>query len=520
MVALSELENIVKQSDPNNKAQKYLNKYESDENTFFQALTNIPSSARQFGNDIIQPFIHPVKTAKSIKELSKSVVAYATGDQENDKLAKEVGNFFVQRYGSLENIKKTFSTDPVGILSDVSILFTGGGMAAAKAPSYVGKVGSAIKSVGSAIDPINVASKTIKTASDLSKKANITPITSTFGLTTGAGGKAVQEAVEAGIEGGGRGEAFRDNLRGVESAENVVTGALDNMKTMQTETKTSYKKGIDNLKLSEKKVNFENVMDGVDVFIDSKLYKGELLLSKDGKIKLKKIQEILTDWQNKPHLHDIKGLDALKKLVDAEYPTGIKVGDSGIIVTQIRNTIKDQIIKQVPEYAKVMKAYEEAITLESKIIKELSMGNKIGAGTILRKLQSVMRNNVNTNFGQRLDYVKLLDEAGMDKYLMAKLAGQSLSSPFPRGLQGLTAGSQVGLGTYGAASGAVNPLYLIPSLMSQSPRLVGEVAHGIGGAGNIANKLVKPIATTGSIARPTGILQQQKESLNKRGLLQ
>jgi len=146
------------------------------------------------------------------------------------------------------------------------------------------------------------------------------------------------------------------------------------MKTMQTETKTSYKKGIDNLKLSEKKVNFENVMDGVDVFIDSKLYKGELLLSKDGKIKLKKIQEILTDWQNKPHLHDIKGLDALKKLVDAEYPTGIKVGDSGIIVTQIRNTIKDQIIKQVPEYAKVMKAYEEAITLESKIIKELSMG--------------------------------------------------------------------------------------------------------------------------------------------------
>ena len=35
MVALSELENIVKQSDPNNVAQKHLNTYDDNENVFF-----------------------------------------------------------------------------------------------------------------------------------------------------------------------------------------------------------------------------------------------------------------------------------------------------------------------------------------------------------------------------------------------------------------------------------------------------------------------------------------------------
>ena len=57
MVALSELENIAKQSDPNNVAQKHLNTYDDNENVFFQAITNIPSSAKQFANDLITYFL-------------------------------------------------------------------------------------------------------------------------------------------------------------------------------------------------------------------------------------------------------------------------------------------------------------------------------------------------------------------------------------------------------------------------------------------------------------------------------
>ena len=42
MVALTELENIVKQSDTNNVAQKHLNTYDDNENVFFQSIKNIP----------------------------------------------------------------------------------------------------------------------------------------------------------------------------------------------------------------------------------------------------------------------------------------------------------------------------------------------------------------------------------------------------------------------------------------------------------------------------------------------
>ena len=113
--------------NPENKVQPYLNEYNPDQNTFFQALGNIKSSAKQLGHDIITPFLHPVQTAKSLKDLGSSVInLIRPGEQGNEQLAKEVGNFFVQRYGSLDNIKKTFATDPVGMLSDVSIILTGG----------------------------------------------------------------------------------------------------------------------------------------------------------------------------------------------------------------------------------------------------------------------------------------------------------------------------------------------------------------------------------------------------------
>ena len=92
MVALSELEAIAKKTDPNNVAQKHLNTYDDNENVFFQAITNIPSSAKQFGNDIIQPFIHPVRTAKSLKDLGSSVInLIRPGEHGNEQQAKEEG---------------------------------------------------------------------------------------------------------------------------------------------------------------------------------------------------------------------------------------------------------------------------------------------------------------------------------------------------------------------------------------------------------------------------------------------
>ena len=518
MVALSELENIVKQSDPNNVAQKHLNTYDDNENVFFQSIKNIPSSAKQFGNDIIQPFIHPVQTAKSLKDLGSSVInLIRPGEQGNEQLAKEVGNFFVQRYGSLDNIKKTFATDPVGMLSDVSIILTGGAALTAKAPAVAGQTSKIVSNVGKAIDPINVASKAIKTASPVISK----PLSQVVGMTTGAGGEAISQAYTAGKVGGTKSDDFTAAMRGASDAEEVVTDAFGAMKDISQGSKTKYVSNIDKLKLGKKKINFDNVDQLITNYKNEKTIgsQGRLRLNKDSVNKLKEIEELIDQYKKDPSLHTADGLNNLKQDIDSLYPPGVAVGQPGTVVAEIRNLVKKQILKEVPDYAKVMKAYEEAVTLEKKMLKELSMGNKSGAGTVLRKLQSVMRNNANTNWGKRLDYVKLLNEANLDANILSKLAGHSLASWTPRGLAGVTATGQMGLGGYGLVSGAVNPAALIPTLLMQSPRVMGELAHGAGKFSNVADKVLPRTSAVGRVTRYPGILEQQNQALKNRGLL-
>ena len=235
------------------KAQAYLNEYKPDQNTFFQALGNIKSSSQQLGHDILTPFLHPVQTAKSLKDLGSSVVSLIKpGDQGNEQLAKEVGNFFVQRYGSLDNIKKTFATDPVGMLSDVAIILTGGSALAAKAPGVVGQTAKIVGTVGKAVDPINIAAKGVKTVSPLVS----VPAAQVLGMTTGAGGEAISQAAKAGKAGGETSEAFKSAMRGTIDAEGVVTDAFSAIKNISEESKGAYRTNVLKLKLNKVPINF------------------------------------------------------------------------------------------------------------------------------------------------------------------------------------------------------------------------------------------------------------------------
>jgi hypothetical protein len=105
-----------------------------------------------------------------------------------------------------------------------------------------------------------------------------------------------------------------------------------------------------------------------------------------------------------------------------------------------------------------------------------------------------MRNNVNTNYGKRADLVKLLKEHGAT-HIIAKLAGQALSSIEPRGLSRMVAGLSAagGAGVLGAgALGLANPLMPLPlagQLAMQSPRLMGEAAYLGGRAANWLSRI-------------------------------
>jgi hypothetical protein len=66
---------------------------------------------------------------------------------------------------------------------------------------------------------------------------------------------------------------------------------------------------------------------------------------------------------------------------------------------------KSTIQKQAPTYAETMKQYADTADLVREIERSLSQGKKASADAGLRKLQTVLRDNASTNYGQRVNLV-------------------------------------------------------------------------------------------------------------------
>lgn len=441
---------------------------------FVSALQNTPRSAAQFVEDTFAPVLSPGETVSSLVSLGKGLIQLAVpGEQADEKTARAVGQFYANRYGSMEKFKIAFAEDPVGILGDVSVILTGGGAAAARVPGAVGKIGNIASDVGRKVDPLNLGIQGVAATGRAAGAA----VPAALGMTTGAGRESVSEAYQAGREGGESQQRFTAAMRGNEEPGAIVEDAMSALRNMRTERGATFRAGKEALELEKIPVDMDKVASEFSSLADSFMYEGISELSPKGQMKLAELQKIISSWQKSPGLHTAKGLDILKRRIDNAYPSGINPGDEAMVAKRARDIVMREIREQAPDYTKVMKPYEEAIRLEREIQKALSLNNQAAADTSLRKLQSVMRNNVNANFGERLNLVNKLESAG-DYYLLPRLAGQALNSYTPRGLQGLGA-TGVGVG------GIANPS-MLAALPAMSPRLVGEAAMA---AGSVARKL-------------------------------
>jgi hypothetical protein len=114
------------------------------------AAGNVGTSAKKFATDIVQPIIHPIDTAQNLYAIGKGILQKTgvVSGHEAEPVAEAVGKFFVERYGSAEAVKRTLATDPVGMAADVSMLLTGGGSAAARAPGLAGRLGEVAATAG------------------------------------------------------------------------------------------------------------------------------------------------------------------------------------------------------------------------------------------------------------------------------------------------------------------------------------------------------------------------------------
>lgn len=119
---------------------------------------NINKSAVKFGKDMITPIISPLQTAESLAHLGAGVIQKATGGGKDEVYVDAVVDGFKNRYGSIAAAANTATTDPIGMISDISGAIA---LTPAMLPK-VGRVNSTVSNIGKAIDPVNAALNTAK----------------------------------------------------------------------------------------------------------------------------------------------------------------------------------------------------------------------------------------------------------------------------------------------------------------------------------------------------------------------
>ena len=471
------------------------------QNIAYQAISNIPSSGAKFAGDIYHAVTNPVETVKTMgmlgagaikNALPKPVTDFITSISKDpgqiDKaveMANAAGGELAKKYGSMEGFKNAIATDPVGTAADISMLFTGGGSLVGKLPGMVGRAGETVANAGRAIDPLNLATKAVTKPLQLAEML----ATPAVGLATGAGAESIREAARAGAAGGTKAEAFLGQLRGNAPIENVVNTAKEAVAELRQNRSDAYIAGMGGATQSKTLLDFAP--------IDQAVAKAEKIGSFNGiEIRgnaagaLREIADKVAEFKagDPAIFRTVEGFDKLKQAI-GDIQQSLPYGTPARTVADgLYNSVKNEIIKQAPDYAKVMGDYEQASALLKDIEGSLSLGKKANVDTSVRKLQSILRNNANTNYGRRVDLGRQLEATGVPgaDTLFPQLAGQMLSSYTPRGIQGAT--SVLG----GAAAYATNPA-LLPGLALTSPRLVGEAAYYGGKAGGTAQQVAKAL---------------------------
>jgi hypothetical protein len=324
----------------------------------------------------------------------------------------------------------------------------------------------------------DVSQKALNTASDLVKKpfktgTNI--VAESIGLTTGAGGESIKQAFKTGYENiPDVVTPFKAHLRGEAPITDVLETAQNALGQIKATKNAQYVDNMSKLKTDRTVLDMTPILDDLSNIQKTGTFKGKVI--KPSAVKTQQeLSDVVVNWakEDPAQYHTPEGLDALKQRIGDIVDSQEYGSPSRTIAEKMYNSVKSQIVKQAPVYENTMKQYSEASQLIKEIERSLSLGKNSTADTAVRKLQSITRNNANTNYGQRLSLVQELEKQGAAS-LIPNLAAQSLSSFTPRGIQRAAA---TVTGGYGALT--YNPL-TIPALALSSPRLMGETALGLG----------------------------------------
>ena len=504
--------------------------------TLGSAIVNLPSSTANELGGIFEAITSPIQTATSVVSLGGALLSKMGVAKFDESSADALGQYYANKYGSIEGFKRELATNPASILADVATVLTAGAGAATKLglPAKIARLGKraavAQKYAGMVarnVDPItamtNAITKVVPAVVKATGKGTGKLATSTLGLTTGAGGDAITEAAKVGFERGAVGaptsasEAFLEAMRNpAASADEIVQLARDAVGNLRQQASQRYLDKMAQFGKNPVPLDISRVRQRIAAIKPASYdtWKGTQGPRPSSHRAWETMNQFVDEYAynatQDPSLLDPLALDQFKRDL---YDVGSKVGgaydrDAARIAGTAYGAVKDELIKHDPLYADAMKDYENAATqaqqLESTFSLAAGRGKKPNIETAGRKLAQTLRNNVNTNFGTRraqVDELAALDPTGR---LLPSLAGQALNTFEPRGLGRLTSGAAATSGLAGIGLNMIPMAMDVPGYLSganlatlplMSPRAVGEAAYYSGRAAGTAGRLAEPVTS-------------------------
>jgi hypothetical protein len=493
-----------------------------------QAVYNSPESMYNLAAGLVSPVTDLVGSVaagerQGVYEAVPNMVGDVFGADTGtlDALGSALG----ERYGSGAGAKRSMIRDPLGVMADVSIPLTLGGATAARAPGAFGRFGRGVATVGRAIDPLSGAvalgTEVLPTlsrkympagASNLSKDV----LAELAALPSGVGGKTLREAYAAGKSkpigkpDTPQSTAFTANMRdataNIGNAVDLAREAVENLRSAASQRYVAemQKFGAKPVPLSPADL-IKTVQDAkpknYDTMLDAPHRPSDHVAWQQMN---DTVQHYLSKATQDPGLLEPLAVDQFKQDL---YTIGSKIGgatdrDAARLAGGPYRAVRKMLIDHDPIYARTMKDYgdaaQEAASLESGFSLSSARGKPVNTDAASRKLQSILRNNANTNYGQRAAQGERLAQLDPSGTIMPTLAGQSASSWTPRGLRGSVGAA----GLLTEALRAAGPMALVnpktlAMLAPTSPRIVSEAAYGAGRLMGSGQRLAQPL--TGAV---------------------
>lgn len=425
-------------------------------------LGNTPERATQISQAMAEPLRNPV--------------GRLTGVEQTPEYQQEAGTRLMNFIG--QNINK-----------GAEWIAKKTGMPAADVANMIGTLSVAVPEGIQTAKQINTLAPVQKVTNALTQarqKAGGESAGVAAAATGGLAGKpavAFSEAYKAGKAGD---VSFLENLRGQATPDELLTTVKEGVDKIRLDNSVAYQNAKTGWAADKTPLDFKPIEDAFQKVKDSYTVNGK---SKIGAAEQKIVDEIgavLDEWKNDPSARTALDLDALKQRVDAIYPESPKHTQAQRAVTDVRNAVKDAIVKQAPDYATAMKNYDTQMNLLRDITKALGTGDKVAKETAISKIMTTLKSSPSAEFRRQL--IDVLEQQG-GVNVMPAIAGQELGQWMPSsGLGRAVAGGGL------TAAAALHHPGLAAVLPFTSPRLMGETFYKMGQASGAGGRAVNAMA--------------------------